>query len=176
MAGAQGGVRALACAGELRRGGKAENELERVERGALAPGAKGLRVHILITGAAGMIGRKLTERLAKEGALNGKAIETLTLLDVVAPAKPAGFAGRAECKAADLATAGEAAKAVAARPDTIFHLAGVVSGEAELDFDKGYRVNLGGTRELFEAIRAIAGGYRPKLVYTSSVAVFGAPF
>src|SRR5262249_50943417 len=48
--------------------------------------------------------------------------------------------------------------------------------EAELDFDKGYRVNLDGTRELFEAIRAIAGGYRPKLVYTSSVAVFGAPF
>jgi nucleoside-diphosphate-sugar epimerase len=51
-----------------------------------------------------------------------------------------------------------------------------VSGEAELDFDKGYRVNLDGTRALLEAIRAIGGGYRPKIVYTSSIAVFGAPF
>ena len=58
----------------------------------------------------------------------------------------------------------------------IFHLAGVVSGEAELDFDKGYRVNLDGTRALLEAIRAAGDGYRPKLVYTSSIAVFGAPF
>src|SRR5262249_59114340 len=61
-------------------------------------------------------------------------------------------------------------------PDTIFHLAGVVSGEAELDFDKGYRVNLDGTRALLEAIRATDDGYRPRLVYTSSIAGFGAPF
>ena len=78
--------------------------------------------------------------------------------------------------AADLAAPGEAATAVARRPDMIFHLAGVVSGEAELDFDKGYRVNLDGTRALLEAIRATGDGYRPKLVYTSSIAVFGAPF
>ncbi len=58
----------------------------------------------------------------------------------------------------------------------IFHLAGVVSGEAELDFDKGYHVNLDGTRALLEAIRAAGDGYRPRLVYTSSIAVFGAPF
>ncbi len=63
-----------------------------------------------------------------------------------------------------------------AGPQVIFHLAGVVSGEAELDFEKGYRVNLDGTRALLEAIRATGDGYRPKLVYTSSIAVFGAPF
>ena len=51
-------------------------------------------MHILITGAAGMIGRKLTERLVKDGALNGKPIDKLTLLDVVAPREPAGFAAR----------------------------------------------------------------------------------
>jgi D-erythronate 2-dehydrogenase len=133
-------------------------------------------LHILITGAAGMIGRKLTQRLGKEGALAGKPIDKLTLLDVVAPAKPEGFKAKLETVAADLAVPGEAAKAIAGRPDTIFHLAGVVSGEAEIDFEKGYRVNLDGTRALFEAIRAIGDGYRPRLVYTSSIAVFGAPF
>jgi nucleoside-diphosphate-sugar epimerase len=133
-------------------------------------------VHILITGAAGMIGRKLTERVAREGALNGERIERLTLLDVVAPERPERFAGRIDVVACDLAAPDEAAKAIADRPSVIFHLAGVVSGEAELDFDKGYRVNLDGTRALLEAIRAAGEGYRPKLIYTSSMAVFGAPF
>jgi nucleoside-diphosphate-sugar epimerase len=133
-------------------------------------------VHILITGAAGMIGRKLTERLVRDGALNGQPIDRMTLLDVVPPTAPTGFSGRVETQAADLAAPGEAAKAIVGRPDTIFHLAGVVSGEAELDFDKGYRVNLDGIRALLEAIRATGDGYRPKIVYTSSIAVFGAPF
>ena len=78
--------------------------------------------------------------------------------------------------AADLAAGRSGEALVAQRPDVIFHLAGVVSGEAELDFEKGYRVNLDGMRALLEAIRAIGDGYRPKLVYTSSIAVFGAPF
>jgi nucleoside-diphosphate-sugar epimerase len=133
-------------------------------------------VHILITGAAGMIGRKLTERLASEGEIGGQHIDKMTLLDVVPPAEPASFAGPTQTVAADLSEPGKAAKAIAGRPDVIFHLAGVVSGEAELDFDKGYRVNLDGTRALLEAIRAIGDGYRPRLVYTSSIAVFGAPF
>ncbi len=111
-------------------------------------------MHILITGAAGMIGRKLTERLGKDGALADKPIDKLTLLDVICPPKPEAFTGKVETVAADLAAPGEAAKAIAERPDVVFHLAGVVSGEAELDFDKGYRVNLDGTRALFEAIRA----------------------
>ena len=133
-------------------------------------------MHILITGAAGMIGRKLTERLGEDGALTGKPIDKLTLLDVVCPPKPETFTGKVETIAADLAASDETAKAIAGRPDVVFHLAGVVSGEAELDFDKGYRVNLDGTRALLEAIRAVGNGYRPRLVYTSSIAVFGAPF
>ena len=133
-------------------------------------------MHILITGADGMIGRKLTERLGKDGALADKPIDKLTLLDVISPPKPEAFTGKVETVAADLAAPGEGAKAIAGRPDVVFHLAGVVSGEAELDFDKGYRVNLDGTRALFEAIRAGGDGYRPRLVYTSSIAVFGAPF
>src|SRR5262245_2435525 len=120
-----------------------------------------------------MIGRKLTDRLTKDGGLNGAPLDKLTLLDVVAPARPAGFKGQVEAAAADLADPGAAAKAIAGRPDVVFHLAGVVSGEAELDFDKGYHVNLDGTRALLEAVRATGDSYHPRIVYTSSIAVFG---
>jgi D-erythronate 2-dehydrogenase len=132
-------------------------------------------MHILITGAAGMIGRKLTDRLVKEGELNGHAIGKLTLIDIVAPAKPTGFAGGVTLAASDLSASGAADKAVDGRPDVIFHLAAIVSGEAESDVDKGYRVNLDGTRALIDAVRR-AERYHPKLVFTSSIAVFGAPY
>jgi D-erythronate 2-dehydrogenase len=131
-------------------------------------------MHILITGAAGMIGRKLTARLVKDGKLNGQPIDQLTLTDVVAAEKPAGFKGHVDISTGDLATPGAAEKLIAGRPDMIFHLAGVVSGEAETDFDKGYHVNLDGTRALLEAIRA--ANYKPTVVFTSSIAVYGAPF
>src|ERR1700726_5054854 len=133
-------------------------------------------MHILTTGAAGMIGRKLVARLVAAGALNSKPIEKLTLIDVSAAQKPQGFAGSVATSAADIADAAAARAAVAGRPDAIFHLAAVVSGEAELDFEKGVHVNLDGSRALIEAIRAAGEGYRPRLVFTSSIAVFGAPF
>jgi nucleoside-diphosphate-sugar epimerase len=133
-------------------------------------------MHILVTGAAGMIGRKLTARLVKDGKLNGSAIDKLTLIDVVAPQQPDGFNGAVELSTSDLSMPGAADKAIAGRPEVIFHLAGVVSGEAETDFDKGYRVNLDGTRTLLEAIRAAGDAYKPRVVFTSSIAVFGAPF
>lgn len=133
-------------------------------------------MHVLITGAAGMIGRKLTERLITDRSLNTQPIEKLTLIDVVPPARPAGFSDHVKTRAADLADPGVAEKAVSERPDVIFHLAGVVSGEAETDFEKGYRVNLDGTRALLEAVRKTGDGYKPKFVFSSSIAVFGAPF
>jgi len=117
---------------------------------------------ILVIGAAGMIGRKLTQRLKIDG--RGE----LMLHDVVP------FEGSAAVS--DLSAPGEAEKLVASRPDLIFHLAAIVSGEAEADFDKGYRINLDGTRHLFEAVRKVGGGYKPKIVFTSSIAVFGSPF
>src|SRR6185312_12035957 len=69
---------------------------------------------------------------------------------VVAADKPAGFGGKTGISSGDLAAPGAAEKLVGDRPDVIFHLAGVVSGEAETDFDKGYHVNLDGTRALLE--------------------------
>jgi len=133
-------------------------------------------MHILITGAAGMIGRKLIARLVRDGALNGRPVEALTLVDIVPPELPQGFNGRVDIRAVDLPAPGVAEALVAARPDVIFHLAGVVSGEAELDFEKGYRVNLDGMRLLLEAIRNSGDGYHPKFVFSSSIAVYGAPF
>lgn len=133
-------------------------------------------MHILITGAAGMIGRKLTERLAIDRALNGQPIEKLTLIDVVTPARIAGFSDREKVRAGDLADPAIAMKAVSERPDVIFHLAGVVSADAELNFEKGYHVNLDGMRALLEAIRKTGDGYKPRVIFTSSMAVYGAPF
>ncbi|HEX4411893.1 MAG TPA: D-erythronate dehydrogenase [Xanthobacteraceae bacterium] len=133
-------------------------------------------MHILMTGAAGMIGRKLTTRLLKDGGLNGKPIDKLTLVDIVPPAKPDNFSGKIGTAAIDIADPATAPALIKERPDVIFHLAGVVSGEAELDFEKGMRVNLDGSRGLFEAVRKAGDSYRPRLVFTSSIAVFGAPF
>ena len=131
-------------------------------------------MNILIIGGAGMIGRKLAERLARDGALAGKAIGKLTLYDVVPGAVPAGAKMPVDVKTGDLPAPGEAAKLVADKPDVIFHLAAIVSGEAEQDFDKGYRINMDGTRGLLEAVRK--AGHKPRLVFASSIAVFGAPF
>src|SRR6478752_9026464 len=115
-------------------------------------------MHILIIGAAGMVGRKLTQRLVKDGGLGGKAIAKATLHDVIEPAAPAGAPFATQTMASDFSMPGEAAKLVAGRPDVIFHLAAIVSGEAEQDFEKGYRINLAGTMNLLEAIRRAYDG------------------
>lgn len=129
---------------------------------------------VLIIGAAGMLGRKLTDALVAKGQLNGVLVTGLVLADVVAPAVPA-FTGEVECIAADLSQPGVAESLIAHRPDLVCHLAAIVSGEAEADFDKGYSVNLDGTRALFEAIRHAPLPYFPKVVFTSSIVVFGEP-
>lgn len=130
-------------------------------------------MHVLITGAGGMIGRKLVERLVREGQLGGKAIDRMTLHDLVAPEKPSGAGFAVMVRGGDIAAPDEAAALVADAPEVIFHLAAVVSGEAEADFDKGYRVNIDGMRCLLEAVRARK--YKPRLVFTSSIAVLGGP-
>jgi nucleoside-diphosphate-sugar epimerase len=121
-----------------------------------------------------MIGRKVAERLARDGDLAGKVISKLTLYDVFPGAVPAGAKMPVAIATGDLPAAGEAEKLLADRPDVVFHLAAIVSGEAEQEFDKGYRINMDGTRGVLEAIRNAA--HKPRLVFASSIAVFGAPF
>lgn len=124
-------------------------------------------MHILILGAAGMLGRKLTAAITG-GALS---FDRLTLADVVAPQAVPG----ATTRAVNLTDPGAAGLMVKDRPDLIFHLAAIVSGEAEADLAKGYAVNLDATRTLFDAIAGIPD-YCPRVVFASSLAVFGAPF
>ncbi|MFB2550211.1 D-erythronate dehydrogenase [Ensifer soli] len=134
-------------------------------------------MHVLIIGADGMLGRKLAAALAAPASPLG-AIDRLKLVDIASPPAPAGLSAVTASEAVDLSTKGATEMLIATRPDVIFHLAAVVSGEAEVDFDKGYRVNLDGTRALFEAIRheGLERPYRPRVVFASSAAVFGAPF
>ena len=135
-------------------------------------------MHILIIGAAGMVGRKLTASLVRDGQIGGKPIERFTFADVFAAETQPGFTGAVESLATDVSAPGVAESLIAKRPDLIFHLAAIVSGEAEADFEKGYRINLDGTRYLLEAIRreGMRSPYKPRLVFTSSIAVFGSPF
>ncbi len=118
---------------------------------------------ILITGGGGFIGSRLAEALrARDPSAK------ITLLDM---AFPPGLEAKFDCIAGDVASSKVIAKAMESDTDAIFHLAAVVSGGAEADFDLGYHVNLDGTRELLEAVRKLAKP--PRLVYASSVAAFG---
>ena len=133
-------------------------------------------MNILVIGGGGMVGVKLINRLAADGRLGKDPISKIIRQDVVLAPPPPASSFPIETLIGDLSVPGEAEKLVALKPDVIFHLAAIVSGEAEADFEKGYRINLDGTRYLFEAIRKAGGGYKPKVVFTSSIAVFGAPF
>ncbi len=131
---------------------------------------------ILILGGGGMIGQKLARHLLEHG-LGGQGDLTIISHDIgFAPdAAPVG-----DQRIGNLADPGVAEALAGERPDLIFHLASVVSGEAETDFDKGWRVNMQANWALLEALRAqhqaSGGAYRPRLVFTSSIAVFGAPY
>jgi nucleoside-diphosphate-sugar epimerase len=127
-------------------------------------------MRILITGGGGFIGQKLARRLAADITLRDRAITHLTLIDLTKPAAiPAPFpVTRHTC---DISDATAIAALMSPPFDVIFHLAAVVSGAAESDFDLGMRVNLVGTLNLLQAARA--GGNAPVFVYASSTAAHG---
>lgn len=118
---------------------------------------------ILITGGGGFIGSRLAAALAAR-----EPSARITLLDM---AFPPGLEARFNCIAGDVASPAVIDKALGSDTDSVFHLAAVVSGGAEADFDLGYRVNLDGTRALLEAARKLAKP--PRFVFASSVAAFG---
>src|SRR5476649_359972 len=143
-----------------------------------SPIAKEHDMKILVTGAGGMIGRKLVERLVNDKALGGKPISSLTLVDVVDSPIPGGAPKDTKPIVADFSDKGVAATLIQDRPDVIFHLAAIVSGDAEANFEKGYKINFNGSWALFEAIRQESekSPYKPRFVFASTLAVFGPPF
>lgn len=133
-------------------------------------------MRVVVTGGAGFLGRRLAERLLARGTLarsDGRqaSITALTLFDAVAPSPPLAPDARLHFVAGDVADADAVARVIAPGTDTVFHFAAVVSAEAEADTDKGYRVNLDGTRSVLAACRAL--GSVPRLIFASSLAVYG---
>ena len=129
---------------------------------------------VVITGGAGFLGRRLAAKLLDLGTLTGsdgktQRIDEIALVDIV-PA--AGFDdARIRSVSGDIADPTLLARVIDAETCSVFHLAAVVSGQAEADFDLGMRVNLDATRLLLDTCRAV--GHRPRVVFTSSVAVYG---
>jgi D-erythronate 2-dehydrogenase len=131
---------------------------------------------VVITGGTGFIGRRLAERLLARGALAGAdgrdaAIEEIVLFDQVAPLPPLAPDPRLRIVTGDIADTAAIRRLIDRATRTVFHLAAVVSAEAEADTDIGYRVNLDGTRAVLEACRALAT--KPRVVFASSLAVYG---
>jgi len=131
---------------------------------------------VVITGGTGMLGRRLALRLLAADELVGPSVrpeplEQLILVDAFAPAEPPPIDPRVEVVNADICDGAVARHVIDDSVDSVFHFAAVVSGGAEADFDLGYRVNLDGARNVFEACRAITG--TPRVVFTSSLAVYG---
>lgn len=129
---------------------------------------------VLITGGAGFLGRRLAKQLLqrktlKNAELREEKIEQITLFDVV-PAN--GFSDPLiRVATGDVNDAAALAEVIDARTTTIFHLAAVVSSQAEDDFDLGLSVNIDASRLLFETCRKV--GHNPKLLFASSLAVYG---
>ena len=137
-----------------------------------------MTMRVLIIGGAGMVGRKLAHRLATESGWSGR-IGELILFDVSEPPPlSAGFPVRA--MRGDFSDPEICDRLGALKADLIFHLAAIVSGDAEKNFDRGWNINGHGSWHLLEALRRehdrSGGGYVPKLIFTSSIAVFGPPF
>ncbi|WP_425052226.1 D-erythronate dehydrogenase [Psychromarinibacter sp. S121] len=131
---------------------------------------------VLIIGGGGMVGQKLAHRLSAEG-LDGDTDIEVTLFDM---AYPEAGAPAAERIVGQLGNFDDIDALVAARFDVIFHLAAIVSGESESDFQKGWLINgaafLHFGMKLEEEHRVSGGAYVPRVVFTSSIAVFGPPF
>lgn len=130
--------------------------------------------HVLITGGGGFLGQKLAARLAQLGEVGGLGIRSLTLTDV-APPKPVDAAFPVRAEVVDISDPLAVQKLFEDTFDTIYHLAAVVSGQAEAEFDLGLQVNLFGTLNLLQAARMQDAriGRPAKFIYASSCAVHG---
>lgn len=140
-----------------------------------------IRLKVVITGGTGFIGQRLAQALLQRGKLTAPdgqeaEIDEILLFDVQLPERRPDWAdSRVVAKAGDISDTEEVAALIDRDDISVFHLASVVSGGGEKDFDLAMRVNLKGGLNVFEACRARAGngGGLPRVVFASSIAVFG---
>lgn len=136
-----------------------------------------MRNDILVTGAAGFIGRNLVARLLRSGHGTDTQGRTFRFNRLIATDRAGlealGADPRLVCVQGDIGERELVGRLVTPRTQLVFHLAGVVSGAAEADFDAGMHVNFDGTRLLLDACRSQPEP--PRLVFSSSIAVYGAP-
>ena len=135
-------------------------------------------MHVVITGGAGFLGQKLARKLLAGATLSGpdgqkREVTKLTLFDVAAPAPDIAQDKRVKVVTGDIGDKATVDGVVTDSAASVFHLAAVVSGEAEADFDLGWRVNVDAMRALLERCRAL--GTAPRFVFASSCAAFGGP-
>jgi nucleoside-diphosphate-sugar epimerase len=132
-----------------------------------------MAMNVVITGGAGFLGRRLAHRLLERGTMTAdgreEPLDKLTLVDVVEA--PPLDDPRVDQVAGDISDVALLERVIDDKTSSIFHLAAIVSGMAEADFDIGMKINVDGTRRLLDVCRA--RGHRPRVVFTSSVAVFG---
>src|SRR4029079_18281201 len=133
-------------------------------------------MRIVITGGCGFLGRRVAIRLLERGSGLG-AVDELVLFDNAAPALPLPEDKRIKLVTGDIADRGTVARLIAPGTQAVFHLAAIVSGEAEANTELGYRVNLDGTRAVLDACRALGptDNKLPKVIFASSLAVYGGP-
>lgn len=131
-------------------------------------------MNILVTGAAGFLGRRLIEALLLRGSLTDRTGQSRPIGQIVAfdMVELTGINDpRVKVVCGDIANAHVLERLIDANTDSIFHLAAVVSSQAEADFELGMRINFSATQHMLERVRQL--GTCPKWVMTSSVAVFG---
>src|SRR3954471_16005175 len=131
-------------------------------------------MRIVITGGCGVLGRRIALRLLQIVTAGGP-VEELILFAKPPPALPLPDDIRLSVVTGDIADRGTVASLIAPGTDAVFHLAAIVSGQAEADTDLGYRVNLDGTRAVLDACRALGpkDNSLPRLIFASSLAVYG---
>jgi nucleoside-diphosphate-sugar epimerase len=128
-------------------------------------------MNVLIIGGGGFVGQKLARALVARGELNGKALSSINLVDVMEPGAIDGGSIAVNTSICDITNTASVAEAVTADTDVIYLLAAIVSAHAEEDFDAGWSINMMGTLNVLERAREL--GNKPRVVFTSSIAVYG---
>ena len=131
---------------------------------------------ILILGGAGMIGQKLLNLILQKKEIKSETVSEITLFDIIDAPYPDNSSIPIITKSGDISDPMVSNDLIKSKPDIVFHLAAIVSGQAEQEFDLGWNINTKGSWSLFEAIRSQGDSYYPRVVFTSSIAVFGSPF